>query len=277
MLESPSERLPEFAAPPVVEVAVSVQLQAPVLDVPMIMRWWAEVHDRFPGVEHTSPVPPVVESFDTPKIPQPLVQLQLVNTPPVPRFFLKTATETELIQIQQDRFGYSWRRLKESDAYPRYINLRKNFGDQLDAFEKFLAAEHSEPLKAALCEVTYVNHITGGGVWHSHSELQNVIPSVKPRLTEDFLPLPEDMQFTARYIIPGDTGPAGRLYVAVEPRFLVADMSPIFLMRLTARGFPLGSDHAGMLKMLDIGHEWIVRGFTTLTSKEMHKFWGRTR
>lgn len=140
-----------------------------------------------------------------------------------------------------------------------------------------MAAEKLAALRPTLCEVTYVNHIQGGGVWYGHSELHKVIPSVTPKLSENFLPPPEDMQFTTKYIITEkkDKNPAGRLYVAVEPRFLTADMAPIFLMRLTARGGPRGEGIDGITKMLNLGHEWIVRAFTALTSPEMHKVWER--
>lgn len=264
--------------PPVVEVAVMVQFDAPVLRLPQIVRWWSQVQDEFPGFEQAPPIPPATESFGISKTPQPLVQFQLLDTPPVPRVFIKKATDTELIQIQQDRFGYSWRKLKSDDDYPRYMAIRSSFMKQLASFDKLLAREHLEAMNPTLCEVTYVNHILGSGVCHGHNELYKVIPSVTPRLSDNFLPLPEDMQFSARYVIStSKTHPLGRLYVNVEPRFLTADMTPIFLMRLTARGAPEGPSHAAILKTLDLGHEWIVRAFTTLTSPEMHKVWRRKR
>lgn len=269
--------LPDFEAPPVVEVAVSVQFEVPVLGMPQIVQWWSQIRDQFPGFEQGVPIPPATESFDMPEVLQPRVQFQLLDAPPVPRIFLKNATDTELIQIQQDRFGYSWRKLKPEDEYPRYVAIRRHFQEQMTAFEQFLASQHIERVSPTLCEVTYVNHILSSEVWHGHNELHKVIPSVMPRLSDDFLPLPEDMQIAGRYII-SDSGnnPLGRLYVSVEPRFLTADMTtPIFLMRLTARGAPQGPDQAGMMKMFDLGHEWIVRGFTTLTSPEMHKVWRR--
>lgn len=272
--------LPEYKKPPVVEVAVMLQFDTPKLGLPQIMRWWSKIQRKYPGFEQAPPIPPAIESFAVPKGPQPLVQFQLFDSPPIPRIFIKKSTNTELIQIQQDRFGYSWRKLKSEDDYPRYKAIRGNFVKQLTSFEKFLTSEKLEALKVTLCEVTYVNHILGSGVWHGHSELHKVIPSFKPELTENFLPLPEDMQFASRYIIGNGNNkihPMGRLYVNVEPRFLTADMAPIFLMRLTARGAPQGKNQAGILKMLDLGHEWIVRSFTTLTSPEMHKEWGRLR
>ncbi len=277
MVKKQAKLLPEYDKPPVVEVAVMVQFEAPTLGIPQIMRWWSQIQDQFPGFEQAPPIPPATESFGIPKITQPLVQFQLLDSLPVPRVFIKKASDTELIQIQQDRFGYSWRKLKPDNDYPRYVSIRETFLQQLVFFEEFLASDHLEAMNSTLCEVTYVNHILGSGVWHGHSELYKVIPFVTPRLSENFLPLPEDIQFAARYIIRTNKAPLGRLYVSVEPRFLTADMTPIFLMRLTARGAPQGLGQAGILKTVDLGHEGIVRAFTTLTSPEMQKAWRRTR
>ena len=278
MVKRQTKILPEYEKPPIVEVAVMVQFEAPTLGIPQIMRWWSQIQDQFPGFEQAPPIPPATESFGIPKITQPLVQFQLLNAPPVHRVFIKKATDTELIQIQSDRFGYSWRKLKPEDEYPRYVKIRDNFLQQLASFEKFLASEHLEAMKPTLCEVTYVNHILGSGVWGGHSDLHKVIPSVTPTLSDSFLPLPETMQFVARYVISTNKNrPLGRLYVSVEPRFLPADMTPIFLMQITARGAPQGSGREGILNTLDLGHEWIVRAFTTLTSPEMHKTWRRMR
>ena len=278
MVKKVTKLLPEYEKPPVVEVAVMVQFEAPTLEMTQIMRWWSRIQRQFPGYEQVPPIPPATESFEVPKVAKPLVQFQLLDTPPVPRIFIKKATDTELIQIQQDRFGYSWRKLKPEDDYPRYVTIRHRFVQQLNSFEKFLKSENLEAMNLTLCEVTYVNHILGSGVWHGHNELHKVIPSVTPRLSDNFLSLPEDMRFATRYVIgTSKTRPLGRLYVNVEPRFLTADMTPIFLMRLTARGAPQGLGRVGILKTLDLGHEWIVRAFTTLTSPEMHKAWRRIR
>jgi hypothetical protein len=44
---------------------------------------------------------------------------------------------------------------------------------------------------------------------------------------------------------------------------------------MIARGKPLSPDVDGALRFLNIGHEWIVRGFTELTTPEMHSKWDR--
>jgi hypothetical protein len=51
----------------------------------------------------------------------------------------------------------------------------------------------------------------------------------------------------------------------------------MFLLTLTARGRPGSDGIPGVLQFLDVGREWIVRGFTSITTATMHKIWGRRR
>jgi len=44
---------------------------------------------------------------------------------------------------------------------------------------------------------------------------------------------------------------------------------------LTVRGAPQTQDSNGVFGLLDKGHEAIVRGFTSITTAEMHKVWER--
>jgi len=96
------------------------------------------------------------------------------------------------------------------------------------------------------------------------------------RYSDTFLSGPEDIGLRVRYIIPGvDGSPIGRLLVSVDPAYRAEDDRPIYVLLLTARGRPIGQGIEGALGFLDIGREWIVRGFTSLTSPRMHEIWGR--
>ncbi len=268
--------LPAFDQPPVVEVAVSVQFESPLLDTPHVMLFWSQVRSRFPVIEQTPSLPPTIETFEAPKVLIPNIEFKLLDAPPTPRVFLHNKARTELIQLQQDRFGYNWRRLQPDDNYPHYEAIKESFAKEFAVFEEFLSNENLGEMRPTQCEVTYVNHVFGEGIWQKHGELYKVIPSVTPKLTDDFLPSSEEVRYSSKYVLADEENkPLGRLYVRVEPRYLTTDMTPIFLMQLTARGAPQGTSLQGLLKTLDLGHEWIVRGFTALTAPEMHKAWRR--
>lgn len=266
--------LPEFKNPPVVEVAVSVQFDGPVLDGPVLMLWWTKVRDRFPKYEQAAPLPSSVEKFNGPEGPK--LDFRISDAPPTPRLLMISESDAEVLQIQEDRFGYSWRKLSAEAEYPRYAKIRKMFMDELASFEEFLNDEKFETLSPIQCEVTYVNVILDEGAKDIHAELGKIMPSASPRLTEGFLPSPEQTRYASQYVIPGaDKDPLGRLYVSTEPSYLLNDKKPIYLMKLTFRGSPQRKTMSAIADSMDLGHEWIVRGFATLTAREMHRIWGR--
>jgi hypothetical protein len=59
------------------------------------------------------------------------------------------------------------------------------------------------------------------------------------------------------------------------PAMDLKTQQPMFVLTLTARGRPIGEGIEGALAMLDIGREWIVRGFASVTTRTMHDVWRR--
>lgn len=281
LTRSPSSRgrrfLPDFANPPVVEVALSVQFEPLTqLTTPHLGLLWAGLKERFPRIEQHPPLQSVIEEFAAPRQRKVEVRLEMLDSPPMPRSWFLNEQGTELIQVQPDRFVHNWRKVGEGDEYPRYEHVRTAFENELNLFREFLDREQVGELLPNQCEVTYVNHIESGAGWDKHSQLGNVITVYSQRYSDTFLPEPEDARLALRYVIPSDDGePLGRLHIAIDPAFRITDDSPIFLMTLTARGRPQGEGIPGVLRSLDTGREWVVRGFTSITTSEIHKIWGR--
>lgn len=76
-------------------------------------------------------------------------------------------------------------------------------------------------------------------------------------------------------MIPGDEGsPVGRLHVAVDRAWAGEERRPIVLLSLTARGAPQAGDIPSALEFLDLGRQWVVKGFTDLTTDTFHRRWG---
>jgi len=70
-------------------------------------------------------------------------------------------------------------------------------------------------------------------------------------------------------------GALGRLHVGLQPAYTSVDGHPIFVINMTARGKPEPADLEGAFRLFDHEHEWIVRGFTSITTKHMHELWRR--
>jgi uncharacterized protein (TIGR04255 family) len=181
-----------------------------------------------------------------------------------------------LIQVQQDRFVHNWRKIGKGEEYPRYERIREMFKAELGTFYQFLADEQLGDLIPNQCEVTYVNQIVSGRGWERYGQLGEMVTLWTNHYSDTFLPEPEEVHLAVRYLIPDSVGnPMGRLLINVEPARRVADSTPMLVLQLTARGKPDDGGIDDVLKFFDVGREWIVRGFASMTSPQAHKIWGR--
>lgn len=272
-------KLPDFDDPPVVEVALAVQFEPlTALRTPHLGLLWGKFRDKFPRIEEHAPLDPMMERFGVMGPPRVGVRLEMMQNPPVPRCWFLNEAETELIQVQHDRFAHNWRKAGPKVEYVRYGSIRAKFRTELDQFAEFVTEENAGTLQPNQCELTYVNHIVSGQGWKHHSELGNVLTLFQAKYTDEFRPDLEDARVSGAYVVPDAAGqPLGRLRFSMEPAYRRADHMPILVLNLVARGRPDGEGIDGVMKFLDTGHDWIVRGFASMTTPQMHKIWGRTR
>lgn len=150
----------------------------------------------------------------------------------------------------------------------------KSYAAHYKVFEEYLSGKGIEKPKINQCELTYVNPIVSGKVWQTHSELQKIAEPVTLKHSDSFLPQPENASLAFRYLIKGDgEQPLGRLHIEIEPVYEPKSNRPAYLLKLIARGKPEKSDFSSAIKFLNLGHEWIVRGFTSFTTKQMQEEW----
>ena len=104
-------------------------------------------------------------------------------------------------------------------------------------------------------------------------------PEVAKKLTvwtnqfsDGFLHEPDKLTLGFAFPMPDN---AGRLNVNLTPVVLPKDRRQVLRLDLTARGQLKTKDIPGALSAIDLGHEWVVRGFASLTCPEMHQVWER--
>jgi uncharacterized protein (TIGR04255 family) len=266
---------PDFDAPPLVETVLGIQFEPLFgLDLLELGRLWARLRDTYPKHEIHPILAAQFETFERPVLEELLLPLGL-NAPPARCWFL-TPDDTELVQVQPDRFLLNWRKRSGKGDYPRYEAMRARLLQALAKFQAFVESESLGEIAPNQCEVTYVNHMEQGKGWTAPSDVARVFPGFSGRWSAGFLPDPEDVRAALRFVIPGPDGkPIGRLHAQLEPRYRRQDGAPLLALTLTARLRPMTADLAGAVDSLNLGREWIVRGFTSLTSKGMHDLWER--
>jgi uncharacterized protein (TIGR04255 family) len=270
-----SDLLPEFERPPVTEVALSLQFEPlSKLRGPVIGLLWGKFKDRYPVVEEHSPIDPVIETFGASNSVS-RIKFQVLDAPPPARVWFMSQTGQQLIQVQQDRFIYNWRKLSDEDTYPRYSQLRKILIQELELFDRFVKEEQLGDLIFKQTEVTFVNTIISGEGWQRPGQLHNVLTIHSGAYSDTFFDEPESIQTALRYVIPDESGnPVGRLHITVVPLISLKGKEPALNLTLIARCTPDGSIEDA-IRCLDLAHRWMVKGFASITTKEMHRIWER--
>lgn len=273
-VEPPTGGLPEFEDPPVNETVLSIQF-SPLkgFTVAHFGLYWSGIRSRFPKVQVQPSLPSVIEKFDAPLQGGPRLGFQLVMQPEVRCWFLNEA-ETGLIQLQTDRFINNWKKVSGKEVYPRYPSIRQTLSNEWTGFCRFLDQNGIDSPQVNQCEVTYVNHIEYKKGWQDYGELNKVLEFWSGKTSDGFLPSPERSSMNVHYCLPGN---AGRLHVSIDPVIRTRDGNEVLQINLTARGAPSDSTAEQVLKWMDLGREWVVKGFTDLTSKHMHRIWGRKK
>ncbi len=269
-MAEPKRTLPEYASPPVIETYLSVQfLLVKKITTRHFGRYFEYVKEHYPQLEIQHPIGQTVEEFGSGVGRVPRVE---ILTEPDFRCWFIDNSETRLIQVQRDRFILNWRKVKDDDVYPRYDKIKPEFQQEWQRFCQFLDRQELGNPEVNQCEITYINHIEVGDGWKSYGELNKIIACWRGTYSGDFLREPESVGLNAHYVLPENKG---RLHITMEPAVRKKDAKEILQLTLTARGQPGSSRLEDILLWFDLGHEWIVRGFTDYTTEKMHKHWGR--
>lgn len=267
-MQEDDSALPAYDRPPVVEVALAVQFEDDIgyrlIDLAEIARVWS---DALPKVEERHPLPPMTLHPEGPN-----VALKLSEEIDTPLLWLQNEQGDQLLQLQQDRLTVNWRRLPPNTPYPRYASIRQFFGDtwkQLTGLLKHMELAAPEP---SICEVLYLNQLDAHNGWQSVEDMSTLIAPWAGSVSDDFLPKADQAGFFTRFELPDERG-----WLVIDSRpGQLRDNVEVQFLRLVSRGIADPPNLEGILDFMDLAHEWIVRGFTSITTAKAHTIWGRT-
>jgi uncharacterized protein (TIGR04255 family) len=258
-------------------VSLSVQFERlDTLQVPQIGKLWDLYKDQLPNTEQRTPTDPQIERVGIRSKADATPNLRFFDSPPLPKIWFLDRDNRELVQIQQDRFSRNWRQVTGDEEYPRYETyIRERFIEDYKKFNAFIDNYKLGSLKLNQCEIAYVNHIPANGIWSQHPEIFKVLNFInQPELGHGLKP--ENARAQLRYLIlDNDNSFVGRLYIAAEPAHRTVDDLPLFVLKLVARGRPLGEGLKGVMAFMDLGRKHIVETFDQITKSSMHKEWGK--
>lgn len=267
------QTLPYYKTPPVIEVVCGVQFD-PLSHFTSVHfgEFWQRIKREFPNVEER---PPLEDLQEVPPGTQPKHEIVTLDMPPHRRIFYVDTSGNFLLQLQPSRFLSNWRKERLEDEYPRFVVAFDRFLRGWNAFLSFAKDSGFGVPCANQYELTYINHIPENEGDQFPRDIGRYVPIFSWDFQQSgaFLPSPESVNARIRFTLPASKG---RLHVALGHGIRKKDEKRIISLELTTRG-PAKPDWTDMETWFALGHEWIVRGFTDLTSEAAHAQWGREK
>ena len=265
--------LPRFRNPPVVETVLGVHFRPAenFTSAEQGILWDRCFRQEYPNLEERPPIEEVLEQFGDARLgASATMRWQVMDRPDTPRLWVASKDGQYVVQVQRNALFCNWLKAATDVAYRPYLERRQQFQHNLVQLEEFLREQGIRQIEPTSWAITYINHIDYKGLDHIGSEVAKVLTVWTNRFSDDFLQEPDKLSFGFAFPMPND---AGRLNVNLAPVVLPKDRRQVLRLDLTARGQVKTKDIPGVLSAIDLGHEWIVRGFASLTTSEMHRAW----
>ncbi len=229
--------------------------------------------DRFPRVEEAPPLPEFQEQFAAAPITSTPI-IRWTSGIPGPRFSGKTVDGKHTLQIQSNAIIAAWTPgLERDEDYVAYSRRREDFLSHWNSLREFFEKMEIPPPQPSTCFISYVNHIEPDGDQSFAEIAENTFTNWR-NTGDSWLPPVESSLIQMSFLMPDR---AGRLHAHIVRAQRRADQRDIVRFELTARS---ASPHAKIEKAfewLDLGHEWIVRGFDSLTTPAAHRRWRKVQ
>jgi uncharacterized protein (TIGR04255 family) len=262
--------LPDFKKPPLDEVVMGIQFPPPQnYDDRRVAQVWESVRSDLPKYEEQMRLDPVFEVFGAPGLSvPPMMHIEFGSAAFGPfgrkRYWFIAEDETHLLQYQDDRLLFNWRRRPGNEAYPRFDSI-------LPRYEQILRNLSPAGIFAdgtiRQVEVSYINMITLEG----STNIADWLTLVRPTSLE----IDSLNSIFSEAVRDANGGPVARLHHEFG---LLARRDGARWLRLamTFRGPAPPGNIEDALEFLQFGRKHILNRFVELTTDQAHKLWERT-
>jgi uncharacterized protein (TIGR04255 family) len=213
----------------------------------------------------------------------PLAQQQFVNfgAPPIifrppyafPRLWFVSPDNCSLVQFQGDRIVFNWRKSDKNTPYPSYRNVIKKFKSVVNKFNQFLLKNNLGSFNINALELTYVNHINRAHGYTTLENAKNIFRDFSYDACPDrFLSKLNELNVSSMFNLPNDDG---ELMVIIQHAIDRENGTDLLKADIIARKFFSDCNLAKTWEWFNLAHQWIVCGFTDITTEKAHEIWGR--
>ncbi len=262
------EPIPEFSAPPVVEVAIGIEF-VPILGLDVI-RLTDIVRDWSPDYPDSQQAPALV-----PAIPPGTAFLPLQISASNLRLWAIQSDQRRLIQVQHDRLILNWRRLNDpAGTYPSYKILIGEFSKRWSEFVVKLKGMGFERPRPLVGEVTYVNVISLADFDNDPGNVISLFAQPNPLGDPAFSTVSEGFDVTIGEEVCGQM--TVQYVHGVDPIAGRVDALTVS-SRVTFPSSPAADEGVPVVPELDRAHVVSVGGFARVTTHRAHEMWGRVQ
>lgn len=267
-----ADPLPKFDKPPVAETVLSAQFARLPKFKTAHAGIFCESHlgKDWSNLEEQPRIDDMFERFGDERKWGPMGALRFLTSLEAQRTQIIGSDVTRMIQIQDSRFIYNWKK-GDAGTYPSYSATLSEFQKLYTRFGDFVKSSGLGELEENQWEVSYINHLIIGDLWSSCSDLQSIFPWLQPpqnSLNSDGINSIWDL------VLPDDRG---RLHVRLYHGRISLEGPEAIILDLTARGKASNSPGLSVIEGFEIGHEAIVKTFADMTSDRAHKHWQRRK
>ncbi len=253
---------PRFRKPPINEVIIGAWFDPPLtaLGSEHIGLLWSRLREKFPTVEQRPPIGGMAQRHEN------ALTIDIMATPPMPRYWFVSEDEATLIQVQQNAFFLNWRR-RESE-YPQYSGLKPNFDHYYRILEEFL--ENDVGVKhpgISHCELAYIDMIEPSEYWRSPQDTPDIIRSFSIPGCASVHDAPV-FNCAYRYNVESNL----QLHVAIRSGEPVGQSgSPLLYLEFRALGSPVSPAKSETDIWYDRAHEVIFTQFLDMTTERAQR------
>ena len=267
------EKKVDFARPPVNEVVLSV-LFKPFnrLLAPHLGEIWQEFkRDGFVHIMEQQPVPPTIEKFSN-SIEEP--QLRIGNIPHLARIWFIHEDDSQIIQVQRDRFTFNWRKTESAPEYPGFAAIFEGFKEFYNRFTQVLEKQRIGEITPLQYELTYIDQLFHGDGWETLDDIGKIYNLfVDFQQSDSFWSHAESMILRTSFPIEDLHG---RLHLTISTRVKMPEKQQTLQTDFTVRGFPEDVKYDSMIIWFKAARDQIRERFSSMFTENIQtQIWGR--
>ncbi|MEM7242998.1 MAG: TIGR04255 family protein [Pseudomonadota bacterium] len=261
------KKLPSFENPPINEVVMAIQF-TPVEGFNVLH--YNDVYSLFEkDFKHHQQKPRLQPTFETfgGNSSDP-ISIELTSGMELPRMWFVSKKGEKLIQFQDDKFIFNWRKRSMKPTYPRYENLLVEFQNLLEKLSNYFKSNFKSEIEITQIELSYLNIIP----LRNLTEIDKWIKLPKIDL-EDVESLNVSM---ARVLQDASGASFARFSTSVATATNRNSGDRAIQLGLSVKGRP--SEEMDQLLPIDffnLAREKIVTTFNDITTSKAHKAWSK--